>query len=29
MNTLTLDVETTITNTGHPFDKNNKHRILR
>ena len=24
MNTLTLDVETTITNTGHPFDKNNK-----
>jgi len=24
MNTLTLDVETTTTNMGHPFDKNNK-----
>ena len=24
MNYLTLDVETTIANTGHPFDKNNK-----
>ena len=24
MKTLTLDVETTITNTGHPFTKDNK-----